>query len=180
MNLFTAVLFAWLGAAPEPDLCEQPAKAHYCPLAASIVAAAEERPLWAREDGAKATALLLATIAKHESGLKVEVLTCQRGWSGDGGRSVSAFQLMRGVSWFGAKREELCDIKQEVAAKTALRVLHLHRDRWKSWTPDYLLRAYAAGDGGVHSRAAWNMFGAWLGAMKKTGTDPKGFLKGNE
>jgi hypothetical protein len=55
-------------------------------LAAAIVRAADEAPLFAGEDGARRTAALLVAVAFRESSLKLDAV-------GDHGRSFCAFQI---------------------------------------------------------------------------------------
>lgn len=67
-----------------------------------------------------ASAIALATIAQHESSYREAVRSCRV--RGDGGQSISLFQLYRGRSWFGHSSTEICE-DPVLAGKLALNVL---------------------------------------------------------
>lgn len=91
----------------------------------------------------EATALALVSIAFGETGFREGWIDCVEG--GDNGRSVSAFQLMRGAAWYGAARHELCPTSP-LAAYNALRVLTGYSDRCLRSTPMGWFYGYASGD----------------------------------
>jgi hypothetical protein len=116
-------------------------------ITTAIADAAEADPLFAGEHGAEKTALLLLSIAHHESGLRDNVRTCAV--KGDGGRSISAYQLNGKWAWGGYAPEDICS-SDALQAKLALRVLHRHVANGVRGVP-LLLRAYASGSAGKNT-----------------------------
>lgn len=182
LSPFWAVLAAWLAVAPDAPMpaqvCESLAagKEHYCDVAVSIAEAAERAPIWDRPGGKEATALALAAIAKHESGVQRAVAVCKiLGDDGDRVPTVSMFQLKKGKAWWGYTQPELCDINQVAAADAALKTLALHKRG--AWSIDFLFRGYASGNGGVQSRAAREISSIWYVYMRRINLDPNAFQK---
>lgn len=108
--------------------------------------------------GDVAAGLALVAIGKHESGYLEAVRVCKM--NGDNGRSVSYFQLMRGASWAGATREEICP-SGPLAAWLALRVLNLYPVKCSDKRPQALFNAYAAGSCSATSQAAEEICAIW-------------------
>lgn len=96
------------------------------------------------------TILLLVSVAKTESDFDPLVFDCIK--TGDRGRSISAFQLMRGMAWYGHTREELC-ASGSLAAFNAIRVLRHHALRTR-FDVARTVRGYCSGDPGKPSEAA--------------------------
>lgn len=121
----------------------------------AIVAAASERPLFERAAGSDgtaeiaATALVLAAIAQHESSFDPRVGSCRV----RGGGAISYFQLLGAFSLGGHSQAEVC-ASPTLAARLALRVLHLQKRRCKSCTIPSWLAGYASGSPARPSRAS--------------------------
>jgi transglycosylase-like protein with SLT domain len=96
----------------------------------------------------EASAVLLAAIARNESGYDPRVRNCTR--RGDHGRSISVFQLIQGPSRGGYSELEICTNPQ-LAAKLALEVLGWYKHLGSSLL---MLQGYAAGDPSAVSDAA--------------------------
>ena len=120
-----------------------------------IVAAATEAPLWPAAPGddahaeVLATALVLAAIGQHESSFDPRVGDCHV----RGGGAISYYQLLGRFSYHGHEESEICR-SPALAAKLALRLLHLHKTRCKRCAPAAWLAAYASGDPAKPSRAS--------------------------
>ncbi len=121
----------------------------------AIVAAAAERPLFERAtdgDGSAelaATALVLAAVAQHESAFDPRVGSCQI----RGGGAISYFQLLGAYSLGGHSKAEVC-ASPALAAKLALRVLHLQKRRCKQCSISSWLAGYASGSPSRPSRTS--------------------------
>jgi len=163
----SALILSVLVALPHP-----PPEAHAVALADAIATAAHDAPLWVTGDagetpdaipaGEAATAAVLVGIATHEGGLRPEVARCAV--TGDQGRSVGAFQLMRGRAWNGHARAEICE-SDALQASLALRVLGMSRRTGL----DGMLRAYASGSAAVHTRAGRELGGNVASACRRFG-----------
>ncbi len=130
-------------------------------LAGAISEAAEHVPVrMTRADAAMA----LVAIAHHESGFGESTATCEK--TGDDGRSITYFQLLRGPSWGGYTREELCT-NPRLAARRALRVLDAP---WQAKTPLGLFSAYSGiPKSGGPTKAAREMCASWERLVKRPG-----------
>lgn len=108
------------------------------------VEAAEQRPIFEGEASVEATALALAAIAYHESGMKAGVQDCSLCHPGsqwcDAGRSITAYQLHIG-SWGSHTRQELCE-DNALATARALKILARYRTAGRS---DLMFCGYAMG-----------------------------------
>lgn len=133
------------------------------PISDAIAAEAEEAPLFAGDQGAEKTALLLSALAVHESGLRESVRTCAV--KGDGGLSLGLFQLHAAWAWGGFSPRAVCD-DDRLQAHLALRVLHAHARRGVTSLPG-LFRAYASGNAGQPSRAADELHAVYGGLVKR-------------
>lgn len=163
----SALVLSVLSAFPHP-----PPEAHAHSLADAIATAAHEAPLWATGDagetpeaipaGEAATAAVLVAIARHEGGFRPDVARCLV--TGDNGRSVGAYQVMRGRAWDGHTRAEICE-SDELQADLALRVLAMSRRAGL----DGMMRAYASGDAGRHTRAGRELAGNVTSACRRFG-----------
>lgn len=145
-----------------------------CAMAKDIASVAEVEPVPFAGEGARhAGAIAMAVVAWHESAhLDPGIIDCSAcpvgGPRCDRGQSVSAFQLMKGVSWMGNTREDICQ-DNALAASLALHWLSYHGRRTK--TVGGMYRGYAAGDPGVKSDAAVRMEGMFwkaAGAVRLT------------
>lgn len=138
--------------------------------AEAIVAAAEADPLFAKEgDGSAAvtaTALVLAGIAQHESSFDPRVGRCER----RGGGAISYFQLLGDFSMGGHSKKEIC-ASPALAAKLALRVLHLHKRRCKGCGPSSWLAGYASGNPKRPSRTSRETEKIVVALGKEAGVD---------
>ena len=115
--------------------------------------------------GTLATALVLTTVAGHESGFWSKVQDCSACWKGspfcDKGRSVSIFQLHVGSgAWGGFSRQEICE-SNAVASKLALGILARHR---RAGSALALFQGYALGG---RRQAAGEMAAMWVMAARK-------------
>jgi hypothetical protein len=177
MNLTAIVLALWFSistsTAPPAGICVDPpeTRAPACELAETIGDVAEAHPLWEGDDGKRATALMLGAIARHESSLDPRVLACDR--RGDGGLSVTAFQLRRG-SWFGLSAAALCG-DSELAARVALGHLRRSANLSKTWSGEGLLLNYGGwvrpifGGPPAPTRGGREIAKAWQAAMNRFG-----------
>lgn len=107
--------------------------------------------------------LALVAIAKHESELRAEVSDCRR--TGDHGRSITLYQLHRGLAWGSYSRTELCS-NQRVAAERALWVLSLHA---RPWHPMTAFRGFASGDRWRRTKAAREICATWANLAREHG-----------
>ena len=108
---------------------------------------------------AKATAIALAVIAHQEGmGFDPRVESCVV--TGDQGRTVSLYGLMRGASWRGHAREDLCR-GGPLPAYLALLVLAGYAERCPSSGPAGWFRGYSTGSCAVLSDAAAVMCARW-------------------
>lgn len=114
----------------------------------------------------EASALALVSIAFGETGFREIWIDCVEG--GDNGRSVSAFQLMRGAAWYGAARHELCPTSP-LAAYNALRVLTGYSERCQRSAPVGWFYGYASGSCGKPSEAGREHCARWVRLTKKMG-----------
>ena len=114
----------------------------------------------------EANALALAVIASHESGYSEDVQACER--TGDGGASISLWQLHRGTGWTTkAERLQICE-DTELAAWLALE--HLARFR-RAGTVRGMFAGYHMGDYRARSEASDSMsvaFGWHAGRLGMT------------
>lgn len=136
-------------------------------LASNITLAAElsETPFRGPQ-GREAAALALVAIARHESAFLPSVAICNV--NGDGGRSVSPFQLMRGAAWDGHARSELCN-GGPLAAYLALRVLNVYPAKCFAKTPQAIFRSYASGSCSAASQAATDICESWVSISSRMG-----------
>jgi hypothetical protein len=136
------------------------------PLAVSIAAAiADAKALPFRGPaGVEASALALVAIAAHESSFHPEVLDCRK--RGDGGHSVTAFQLHDGAAWGELTDVELCG-SFDVATPRALRVLTTYGARASS--PQGVFSSYAGGE--KHRKEALELCAIWQRLTRARGLD---------
>lgn len=120
--------------------------------ARAIASASESSNLFG---GPLGSSMALVAIAQHESGFASDVETCKR--TGDGGRSVSLFQLQGPWAWDGHTRAEVCS-SVTLAASLALSVLSRH----SKCTPRGIFMAYASGDCARKSDAGEALYQSWV------------------
>lgn len=119
----------------------------------------------------EALSMALVAIAYHESSFRHPVATCRI--TGDrlpwqkahDGRSITLWQLMRGPSWDGHSRDELC-WNQSLAAYVAAKVLRRYARPW-NWGG--LFRGYASGSAGRDSWQARARCKTWERVSRKAG-----------
>lgn len=166
MNASFASLILWsLVHAVDPSPAEV---ARLDAFAADVAAAVDAAPALPFDGPAAREGAIgaLLVVAHHEAGFRQEVIDCRV--TGDHGRSVSAYQLHKGMAWGPFSREQLCASNQ-LAAGRALAVLVVHADR--GLTPGAMWRAYASGSAGIRSKAARVMCERWAYEMKRAGID---------
>lgn len=164
MTAATLVLFALLRLV-DPPQAEVDRLHEFAAEVVRAVDSAEELPFTgpaARE----ATIAALMVIAHHESGIREDIITCRV--RGDQGRSITAFQLMRGFAWGGHSEAELCASNQ-LAATMALRVLQTHSTRCTRSGPGGWFAGYASGSCARPSRAATAMCARWVRETQRLG-----------
>lgn len=167
VTLSALVLAALLGFRHGPLTAAD--EARYEALSATIADVALDSPAWEvaseEADGSPevaATALLLASVAQHESGILESVGTCRvLGPS----RAASYFQL---ESLAGYAREDVCS-SPDLAARIAASILVRHRRRCPRCPALALVAAYASGDPGKGSRAAREIVSMWVSASRSAG-----------
>ncbi len=139
------------------------------PLVADDIALAAElhggRP-FVGPRAAELLALAAAAVAVHESNLAGRVLSCEYG--GDEGRSLTAFQLMRGAAWGGHARAEICS-SGPLAAYLAVGILKANGRRAR--TPIEMFRGYASGSIAKKSTAADRQCRKWVRASRLAGLE---------
>lgn len=167
MNLTSLILAAILSLPQPKDPANLPRLAEDIALAAEL------------HDGApftgparvEALSMALVAIAYHESSFRHPVAMCRitgdrlPGQKDNEGRSITAFQLMRGLSWDGHSREDLC-YNQSLAAYVAVKVLRRYARPW-NWGG--LFRGYASGSAGRDSAAARARCKTWERLSVKAG-----------
>lgn len=133
------------------------AQARYDSIATDIAAVLSDEtevPLFQGPAGREATALLLATIAWHESGFRKDVDSCKGALSrGDQGRSVGLLQVMRGPNYEGHSAKEICSDRQ-LAIRLGLHVLRRAKETCPGAGPKGWVQSYTSGYCGVRSGAA--------------------------
>jgi hypothetical protein len=136
-------------------------------IAQDIAAVAESSGagVFPGEGGRAALALMLVAIAKHESDFHPAIDTCQK--RGDGGRSISMFQLLRGPNWAGHSADEICGDRRlaaSIAAGVLARPIEVAQaksfDR-RLLTPQGLVNAYATGSPGFATDASREICAIW-------------------
>lgn len=131
----------------------------------SLAAMLQESP-FTGEARHEASALALVAIARTESDhFRLRVLDCDE--SADGGRTFTAFGLMRGMAWYGASKEDLCPTGP-LAAFNALKVLRHHAGRCRP-IPQSWFRGYAAGSCAVDSAVARLQCRKWVLLTRQAG-----------
>lgn len=160
MTLAALVLAAIL-AVPFP-----PPEPHARALADAIADASHAAPLWVTGDaqeegdipaGEAATAAVLAGIAYHEVGFLERFARCRcRGAECDFGRALGSWQLNGPLSRDGHDRAAIC-ADDTLQARLAIGVLRRHQARAK--TLPAMLRGFASGDPGMHTKAARELAG---------------------
>ena len=125
----------------------------------------EGRALFTGPAARAGEALALVAIGQHESGFAEAFGRCEA--SGDHGRSLTFYQLMKGAAWFGHRREEICP-SGVLAARLALRVLHGYKTRCAP-RPMSWFRGYASGNCGVPTQAADELCTAWERLARRQG-----------
>jgi hypothetical protein len=137
------------------------------PVAHAIAEAAEVSPVFSGDAGEAATAIMLTSIARHESDLFESTRRCRR--NGDFGRSIGLFQVKQGpFGWQGHAREDIC-ASDQLQARLAVRILSAHRERCRACGHAFLLRAYATGDGGTESKASTDTIAIFERLTRKAG-----------
>lgn len=164
MDILTITLAAVYAVAPQKTIIPRETLDR---IAGNIALVAEisETP-FPGPQGHEAAALALVAIARHESAFLPTVETCHV--NGDGGRSVSPFQLMRGAAWDGHTRAELCN-GGPLATYLALRVLNVYPAKCFARTPQEIFNAYASGSCGAASTAATDICESWVKISAKMG-----------
>lgn len=134
-------------AAESPD----EARARYTEIADAIAETVNESPpLFKGEKGRVRTALVMASVAYLESGLRKDVdLGLKKGFAGDCG--LWQFNLGGGRTAEGWDCKELTSDRRK-AARAALRMMNRSFNACAKYGPDALLRAFASGtcERGVH------------------------------
>lgn len=104
---------------------------------------------------------ILAAIAVHESGLLESVENCKI--SGDAGKSIGLTQVMKGPSWGGFSKKEICS-SRKLQLRLGLKALDVC---WEK-TPDAAaaLRCYASGSAKTYSWAARSELAIYKNARK--------------
>lgn len=155
--IFSIVLGVFQAAHPTPSDADT---ARLQQVAADIWDATENAKLPFTGPAAReSSALVLVTIAHHESGFWSNVQDCSLCYPGsawcDRGKSVTLFQLREGTFAFGKfSREELC-ANNKLATQRALAVVGRFRG---ASTPQQLFDGYARGGVGLRpTRAAIEM-----------------------
>lgn len=177
MTLFEITIAALLSVARPPAVDVVADRTRLEAMAAAIAGAVEtaDDPLvaaWLGEPqlpltghrAREATALALVAIAAHESALRADVADCRR--TGDHGRSITTWQLMRGRSWGRHTRRELCS-SVAIAARQALAVFAGNGAR--ASTAGGLFASYAGGR--RPSRASREMCRLWERLTRAAGID---------
>ena len=129
-------------------------------IAGDMCAASAERPMMAGEAGETATALVLASVAFHESRFDAKVQRC----IGQRGPAVSMFELEGPVSWDGATRAELCS-NNLLATRKALKVLHRFKNAG-DWPR--IFSGYHTSDVNADTKAAHEMSGILVHLLNKS------------
>ncbi len=119
---------------------------------------------WRGPTAPEASALALVAIAAHESGFRADVSDCRR--TGDVGRSITAFQLMRGRAWGAFDRAILCR-SPALAARQALAALAAQGARCA--TPRSWFDGYASGNCGQRTAAGGRQCAIWERLAKAAG-----------
>jgi len=131
----------------------------------SLAAMLQESP-FTGEAAREASALALVAIARTESDhFRLRVLDCDE--SADGGRTFTAFGLMRGMAWYGASKEDLCPTGP-LAAFNALKVLRHHAGRCKE-RPLAWWFGYSSGDCGKRSDVGGLQCRGWVRLTRQAG-----------
>jgi hypothetical protein len=143
-------------------------RARLSAIAGDITAAVEARAaeVFPGAGGRAALAMMLVAIAKHESDLDPAIDTCAK--RGDGGRSITMFQILRGPNWAGHTAEALCKDRR-LAARVAISVLarpiEIAQRRGsidrRLLTPQALVNAYATGSAGTATKASREICALW-------------------
>lgn len=138
-------------------------------LAADVAFVAELGPVPFTGPAAReATALVLLVIAEHEGAhFDPRVERCDI--VADQGRTVSLFGLMRGASWRGYAREDLCQ-GGPLPAYLALAAFNGYQERCLPM-PMSWFRGYASGSCSVKSDAATRMCHRWERLAKRHGIE---------
>jgi hypothetical protein len=163
-DVLTLTLAAVLSVAKGPVAAD---RARLSAIARDITAAVEldGGALFPGEGGSVALAMMLVAIAKHESDLDPAIDTCKK--KGDGGRSISMFQILRGPNWAGHTADDIC-ADRRLAARIAISVLarpiavaaSKSFDR-RLLTPQVLVNAYATGSPGMETAASREICTLW-------------------
>lgn len=145
------------------------ARARYAAIADDIAAVAsepDEAPLFDGPGGREATALLLASIAWHESAFRKDVDACEGIRArGDHGRSIGLLQVMAGPNHEGHDPQEICRDRR-LAIRLGLHVLRRARATCGG-APRAWLQSYAAGGCSIRSNAARDVCEAFEKVGKK-------------
>lgn len=130
-----------------------------------LAAVLQESP-FPGEAGKEAAVLALVAIARTESDhFRLSVIDCSQ--SADGGRTFTAFGLMKGMAWYGASKEDLCPTGA-LAAFNALKVLRHHAGRCRAM-PQSWFWGYAAGDCSKRSDVGKNQCRTWVRLTREAG-----------
>jgi hypothetical protein len=176
LPIILAAILRWHPDAPSAD------QDRYAEIAQAIADEATAAPLWTAVEPSEgeaaavglppaaptATALLLATVAQHESGFLESVRRCKR--RGDQGRSIGLYQLMSGRAWRGHRAADIC-ADDHLQARLALQVLQGARAQCRTCALTFVLRQYASGDGGKSTPAATRLAAMFALAASRTGLD---------
>jgi hypothetical protein len=109
-------------------------------ISTTVEMAAEDQLPFVGPAAREASAIALATVARHESEFNEEIRQCRK--KGDGGRSITIFQLYKGVAWDGRSEREICS-EPTLAGMLALRSLKMFAH---APTPLGMFRGYASGN----------------------------------
>lgn len=136
-------------------------------IANDIAAVVESRQnqVFTGDGGGVALAMMLVAIAKHESEFHAAVDSCAR--RGDGGRSITLFQILRGPNWAGHKAEEICadrrlavQLTVDLLARPIVLAAQPGAPR-RAFTPQMIVNAYATGSSGMQTEASKSICSFW-------------------
>jgi hypothetical protein len=176
IKLIMGVMIALMpaNARPKPDSAQM---ATYEAIAQGINAAVDSPIVELPFDGPaakEASAIALVAIARNESDFDQAVRDCRR--KGDGGRSISTFQLINGPGRMKYSEKDICS-DDALAARLGLNVLTWYKGVWEIKS---LFQGYATGSPSLTSRGATNQYRyfTWSLAQNKIRLSHKpGFAK---
>jgi len=163
-NLALVTLAATLSVAKGAAANERPRLTSIANDIAAVVES-QQKEVFTGEGSSVALAVMLVAIAKHESEFQAAVDSCAR--RGDGGRSITMFQILRGPNWAGHKAEEICGDRRlaiQLTINLLARPLQLSAQAGaprRAFTPQMIVNAYATGSAGMQTEASKSICGLW-------------------